>query len=422
MKVPLAPKLFSSLSWRQYRLLWISGALSRSAQVGLMVLTGWQAFELGGSSLVAVVTFAGMLTFAASTPIGGLLADVFDRRMLVLAAQATAGGATGALALMSLGHMLHPVELIALTWVAGIARGIEIASAQSFIPRLVPRGDLLNAVSLNGLTTYGARYVGPTVVGPFLAGSGSAVLIGEAYLAVTVLYAAAVWLVHRVDRVAGTGETAPSIRHMAAHLVEGFRFMIGPSAALVLLLVVTAHCALTMSYDSLLPLVAQQILHGSGDTYSALAADTGIGSIVGTLSVAAVRGGRSRTIMLLVGGIGSGLAPALLAVATTPALAAFAAGAIGATQSLFMVLMLAILLDIVPDHVRGRAAGLYLMSNAGMMAVANLVLGEIAGGIGPALPLLVPGLTFAVLFAAGVLLRPTALRQINRQPVAVPEL
>ncbi len=99
-----------------------------------MVLTGWQAFELGGNDLVAVVTFASMLTFAVATPIGGLLADAVNRRQLVLISQATAGAATGALGLMSMNHLLQPAMLIVLTWIAGSARGIEIAAAQSFSP------------------------------------------------------------------------------------------------------------------------------------------------------------------------------------------------------------------------------------------------------------------------------------------------
>lgn len=419
--------LFSSLRWRGYRLLWLSGALSRSAQVGLMVLTGWQAFVLGGAELVALVTFAGMLTFALATPVGGLLADGFDRRRLVIGAQATAGAATGLLALLSLMHLLQPGELLLLSWIAGTARGIEIASAQSFIPRLIPRSELLNAVSLNGLTTYGARFVGPTIVGPFLARtSSSTALIGSAYMLVTALYAAAVWHAYRIDAAAGAIETArPPLMRLVGRLSEGIRFMLGPSAILVLLLVVTAHCTLTMSYDALLPLVAQQVLHGNGGTYSDLAADTGIGAIVGTLALAALRSDQSRVGMLLVGALGSGLTPALLAVAHTPLLAAVAAAGMGGTQALFMTLMLAVLLDIVPDELRGRAAGLYLMANAGAMAIANLVLGTVAGAIGPTLPLLVPGLTFTALFAIGAVLWPAALRRVGRQtiipPQAVPE-
>jgi hypothetical protein len=82
--------------------------------------------------------------------------------------------------------------------------------------------------------------------------------------------------------------------------------------------------------------------------------------------------------------------------------------------------MLAVLLDLVPDDLRGRATGLYLMSNAGMMALANLALGVIAGYSGPTLPLLVPGLVFAALIAGGVLLWPDTLRLVNRGAVAAP--
>jgi MFS family permease len=412
--------LFPSLRWRPYRLLWISGALSRSAQVGMTVLTAWQAFQLGGNDLVAVVTFASMLTFALATPIGGLLADACDRRLLVVLAQGTAGAATGALALLSLGHLLQPPELIGLTWIAGAARGVEIAAAQSFLPRLVPGGDLLNAVSLNGVTTYGARFVGPTLVGPFLAGTVSAPLIGRAYLMLTVLYGAAVWHAARVDRAAGVPETGRQpVAGMAGQLAGGLRYLLGSSAALVLLVVVTAHCALTMSYDALLPQIAQQVLHGNGATYSSLSADTGIGAIIGTLAIAALGPGQSRTGALLLTALGSGLTPALLAVAGTPLVAGLAAGAIGGTQAAFMVLMLAVLLDLVPDDLRGRASGLFLMANAGMMALANLVLGVIAADTGPALPLALPGLAFAALFAVGVVLWPDALHRVTRPAVAL---
>jgi len=344
----LTPHLFLALRWRPYRLLWISGALSRSAQVGLMVLTGWQAFKLGGNDLVAVVTFASMLTFAVATPIGGVLADACDRRLVVLVSQATAGAATGALALMSMSHLVQPATLIALTWLAGSARGIEIAAAQSFLPRLVPRADLLNAVSLNGLTTYGARFVGPTLVGPFLADTLSATLIGRAYLVLAALYTAAIWHTFRIDRAAGVpASVRPPVARLGGQFVTGLRSMLGSSAALVLLLVVTAHCALTMSYDALLPQIAQQMLHGNGATYSSLSAATGIGAIAGTLTIASLHPGKGRVGALLVTALGSGLAPTLLAVAPTPLVASLAAGAMGGTQAAFMVLLLAVL-DLVP--------------------------------------------------------------------------
>ncbi len=176
-----------------------------------------------------------------------------------------------------------------------------------------------------------------------------------------------------------------------------------------------------MSYDALLPQVAEQMLHGNGATYSSLSADTGIGAIVGTLIIASLRAGKGRVGALLVSAIGSGLAPTLLAVAHTPLVAGIAAGAMGGTQAAFMVLMLAVLLDLVPDDLRGRASGFYLMANAGMMAVANLVLGVIASASGPALPLALPGLAFAALFATGTLIWPSALRSVGRQPGIMPE-
>jgi MFS family permease len=121
---------------------------------------------------------------------------------------------------------------------------------------------------------------------------------------------------------------------------------------------------------------------------------------------------------LLLTALGSGLSPALLAVAGTPLVAGLAAWAIGGTQAAFIVLMLAVLLDLVPDDLRGHASGLFLMTNAGMMAVANLVLGVIAGYTSPTLPLALPGLAVAALFAVGALLWPDALQRVARPPIA----
>jgi MFS family permease len=259
------------------------------------------------------------------------------------------------------------------------------------------------------------------MVGPFLARAYGPTPIGSAYLLVTALYAVAVWHTHRIDRAAGAlGTERPPLPRLVAQLADGIRYMLSPSPVLILLLVVTAHCTLTMSYDALLPLLASQVLHGDGGTYSTLAADTGIGAIAGTLILAAVRPGRSRVGLLLIGALGSGLTPALLAVARSSLVAQLAAAGMGGTQALFMTLMLAVLLQIVPDELRGRAAGLYLMSNAGAMAIANLALGTIADAIGPSLPLLIPGLTFAALCAIGVVLWPSALRPVMRRPAPVP--
>src|SRR3989337_1082413 len=83
----LASTLFAALAYRDNRVFWIGTTISSVAQSSFLVSAGWLAYEQGGGSATRLVAFATMFPFLLSTPVGGLLADKYDRRSIVLATQ-----------------------------------------------------------------------------------------------------------------------------------------------------------------------------------------------------------------------------------------------------------------------------------------------------------------------------------------------
>lgn len=383
--------LVSSLVDRNSRLFYFGATLSSTGQAAFLVSAGWLAFQLGGSGAVGVVTFAttGPLLFA--TLAGGLLADRADRRVVVLITQVVQGIVAFAIGLQALLVGMPLWELTVLVFVSGVARAVEMPTVQSVLPSLVPREDLLNAFSLNGLATRGSRFLGPALVAPVLAGSGS----GLAFVIVALLYVPAFTFVLRVPSLRKAKGAPISVLEQVR---EGTRFIFGRGIIALLLLVVVLHCLLTMGFDSVLPLFASQNLRGEGAIFSTLVAAMGLGSIVSGLILAGMRGRRAQGRLLFVMGIGSGVTTIFMAMAMQEWLALVAIFFVGATTAFFMTLVNTMVAEAAPDALRGRVSSIYLMSAGGIMSVGNLLNGQLAAEFGASPVLGLPAALFLVLF------------------------
>lgn len=406
----------SSLRFRDNRVFWLGTSCSSIGQAAFLVASSWLAFRLGGSTAVGIVTFATMVPLFLATLAGGVLADRIDRRLLVLAAEAVQATIAAIIAIQALRGAMPLAELAALVFLAGVARAIELPTVQTVLPSLVPRDELLNIFSLNSLASRGSRFVGPAIIAPIL-GLGGLRSAALAYLVIAVLYLLAMGQVLRVPRMRQTHETTLNVRQQ---VVEGMRY-IGVHSVLGLLLgVIILHCLLTMSFDSTLPLFASQNLHGSGAIYSSMVSAMGLGSIVAALLLAGMHSPRGRGALLLVGGIGSGVSTALMALSMNNHLALSAIFLVGMTTTWFMTLANTMMQEAVPDQLRGRVSGIFLMSAGGVMSFGNLSAGYLAARFG-AVPVLVwPALLFVVLLMAISGVRPS-LRRLYRAGAFPPE-
>jgi MFS family permease len=395
----------SSLRFRDNRVFWLGTSCSSIGQAAFLVTSSWLAFRLGGSADVGIVTFATLIPLFLATLLGGLLADRSERRLLVLAAQGAQALIAVAIALQTLRGSMPFLNLVTLVFLGGVARAIEMPTVLSVLPSLVPRDELLNIFSLNNLSNRGSRFVGPALTAPIL-GLGGIHAAALAYLVIGALYVLAILHVVRVPKMHQLHETTLNLRQQAA---EGVRY-IGAHAVLGLLLaVIVLHCLLTMSFDSTLPLLASQNLHGSGAIYSSMVSAMGLGSIVAALFLAGLHSRRLRGALLLVGGIGSGVATALMAVSMNTVLALSASFLVGAMTTWFMTLANTMMQEAVPDQLRGRVSGIYLMSASGVMSFGNLGAGYLSARFGSA-----PVLGFPALLFIGLLLGISGVRPVLR--------
>jgi MFS family permease len=197
---------------------------------------------------------------------------------------------------------------------------------------------------------------------------------------------------------------------------EGGRYIREQGVIALLLGVTVLHCLLTMAFDSTLPLFASQNLHGDGAIYSSLVSAMGLGSIVAALVLAAMHSRRQRGVMLFIGGIGSGLATAAMAVMMNNLLALLSIFMIGATTTFYMTISNTMMQEAVPDQLRGRISGIFLMSASGVMSFGNLGMGYLAARVGAPLALGPPALLFIVLLLVISGLRPV-LRHLYRDGI-----
>ena len=349
---------------------------SSAAMWTTIVASSWIVFERSsGSGWVGIVTFAAMIPFLFVSPIGGLLGDMFDRRRVVIISFLFNGAVITALAAISITGTLQLWHVAVLVLFGGIARSIQEPALSALIPNQVPKEDLLNALILQGASRHGARFFGLIVAAPLLTFDQlgvNAVLVLS--LTFQVLAAVAIAGV----RTASSGETQPE-HGIVRSLLDGLVFIYSHQALALFVLLVAFHCALVMSFESIMPSFSRGSL-GADDSsiFNLLMMGFGAGSLVGMAVIAGVRSEKRKGQILLYTGVASGVAPILLAVSGSVPIAFIFAATMGASQATFMALTNTYVQVMAPDRLRARISSLYVLHAGGIMAFANLGYGFMA--------------------------------------------
>jgi len=393
----------AALAYRDFRIIWTTNISAGAAAWALIVARGWLVYTLTDSNLlVGLVTFTAMVPRALVTPFTGYLSDRFDRRSVL----ATMFGVNVlhnlVLALLVLTGTVQVWQLVLLSLINGSARAAGMPASQALIPNLVPKDLLLNAIALGQAANHGSRLLGPLAIVPLLAITG----VEGAFFLCTGFYVIGLVQILRV-RTASTGKI-DTRQGLVSNLTAGFAYMYRTPTLRALVLLTMFHCGLTMSFESLLPVLSKHQLNAEGAGFSYLMMAIGAGALVAAIFLAGVRSRETRGRLFLILGVLSGLSPLLLALSTNMPLALLATAAMGASQAGFMTLTHTMIQSVTPDAIRGRVAGVYSVHIGSMMASANLVNGAVADWINAPLVLMVAGLAFVGVMLAswqGVTLR-----------------
>ncbi len=404
---------------------------SGSAMWTFIIATSWLVYkESESSGWVGITTFAAMIPFLVVSPVGGLLGDIFDRRRLASSTFIMGGAVAGALAVLvasGLAELWH-VGLFAL--VNGTIRSVQEPSMAALVPNQVPRRDLLNALVLNSSSRHGARFLGLLVAAPLLDVDSRIhnLIVSmvntfpqleidslgvEAVLVLAVVFQLCGGLLMSRVKTVSTGETR-SDQGVFRNIVDGMVHIYTNHTLALFVILVAFHCALVMSFESMMPVFSSKTLGASGaSVFNYLMMGFGAGSLVGMMALAGVRDDRIKGRILLVTGVASAATPVMLAAATNIAVAVLLAGAMGAAQATFMALSNTYVQMMVPDRLRARISSLYILHAGGVMAFANLGYGFLADEYSAPPVMIVTGLIFLAVVAALSANQPI-LRQVFR--------
>jgi MFS family permease len=341
------------------------------------IAEAWLVYRLTGSSLLlGTVAFAGQIPVFLLAPIGGMVADRWNRQRVVIATQASSMVLAGILAVLTLTGRVKVWEVVVLAALMGAVNAFDIPARQAFLVDMVGREDLMNAIALNSSMFNGARVIGPSIAGILVASIGE----GWCFAANSISYNAVIvgLLLMHVNRApVETLRVSPF-----EHIVEGFRFVwdTGPIRALLLLLGLVSLVA--MPYSVLMPIFAAKILNGNARTLGVLMGATGVGALGGALTLASRSGvkGLGRWVAIACASFGTFLI--LFSLSRWYLLSVAMLVPVGFAMMVQMASSNTLIQAMVPDRLRGRAMAVYSMMFMGMAPIGSFLSGWSADHIG----------------------------------------
>jgi predicted MFS family arabinose efflux permease len=366
-----------ALRHRDFALYWSSALVSSIGTWIQNTTVPFVVYELTGSkSLIGITAFLNMFPTVVVGPLAGSLADRHPRRKVLLVTQVAQASVAAVLWLVWLSGADSVPALLVLVTMAALASGLNIPAQQAYVTELVPRRDLLNAITLNSAQFNAARAIGPAIAGVVLATLGAA----WGFFLNAVSFGAmigALLLVHTVD----THRERPE-GNVRQQFVEGWRYVWRfPSIVLCMALVVLV-AGLGMPVAQLMPAYASDVFDVGKSGYGLLASALGIGGIVATPIIGGwgdvVR--RSRLVLLAFLLYGC----ALLGFAHSPSVG-LAAACIGLAGACFLAAISTLNTTVqllIDERLRGRIMAIYIMAFTAAYPVGSLLQGSVADRIG----------------------------------------
>lgn len=385
-----APGFLSAFSNVPFRWIWTAVLLAGSGQYVVLMVAGYEAYYLTNSPFwSSLVAMSIMLPNVLVGPVGGALADRFNRIVIMMLGMSAAATGCLLMVLVVALHMLNPYFVVAASSMAGIGMAIQNPSWQATLPGLLGRRMLVNAGLLSRIAMQGAEMVGPLMATWILAQFG----VGAAFAFAALFYLLGVGSAYRIRSIPGA-RVIGADRGVLTPVVRGIRYVVSRPILRILMSFVALHCVLTMAFTGLLPAVAAKHLGGSSVVYGVLLAGIGLGAVTGPLAMAALTGRLRPVPALFLTGILSGVSLVALGFTTSYPLAIVSAVVAGGSQAVFMALIYALTQSVTADNMRGRVASTQLLLTAGSMGVASFIWGTAATTVGVGILLAGPGLIF----------------------------
>jgi len=372
-------RTFAALKHRNYRLWYVGQVISLLGTWMQTTAQGYLVYELTRSP-----AYLGYVGFAAGAPswlfmlYGGVIADRFSRRSLLVITQVSMMLLAFALAVLAALQLVQPWHVLVLALLTGVVTAFDVPARQSFVLEMVGREDLGNAIALNSAMFNLALIIGPAAAGIAYAAFGPALCFfvnGISFIAVIVAL-----LMMRLPAAAETRAGAST--SMLEELKEGVRYAVGHPKIRAIMLLAGTTTLFGFSFVTLIPAWAVDVLGGDARTNGYLFSARGVGALLGALLIASTGHLRIRGRMLSMGTFAFPVLVFLFAEVRSVALALALTAMAGVALIQIFNVANALVQTLSPDRLRGRVMGVYSLVFFGLAPLGALWIGPAAQAFG----------------------------------------
>ena len=377
-----------------FRALWLTSLASNTGTWMQTVGAQWLlVHQPNAAFLVALVQTADTLPDLLFAYVGGILADILDRRKILISVQMVLTAAGLALTVLTAANHMPPGLLLGFTFVLGAGSAFTVPAYQALVPDLVPRSELVSASALGSISINVARAVGPAIAGILIARVGVAAVFG--INTATFLAFAIVAAVERLP--AGRAPSVPE--HFVSALRAGGRYVVNAPVVRRILLRATLFLLPATALWALLPVIASQRLGLGAQGYGLLLGALGVGAVSGALVLPRVRARLSNNALMVAASLVYAAVLVVLVLSRNAAVSLIALLPAGVAWIAVLSTINGSLQLFLPAWVRARGLSIYQMVLFGTQAIGAVIWGALAEPL---------GLQTAFLIAAAIMVAGTA--------------
>ncbi len=362
-------KVFKAFHYRDFRLMWIGACTSSIGTWMQIVAQGWLIYRLSHSAfLLALDQFLAGLPIFLFSLVGGVVADRVERRKILLVSQYIQMTSATILTILVATGAVHVWHILTLSFVSGLAQAFGGPAYQALIPTLVDREDMPNAIALNSIQFNLAVTIGPALAGQALAKLGETWCFGLNAVSFLAPIASLSLITARFLPQKTTESVLTSLK-------QGIRFIRQQNSMEALTILAFCMTMLSMPLRTYFPVFVKDIFHRGPETYGNLLSLMGVGSICGSLVVAAKGNMRNKGVFALSMLICLGIGIAGFSVSRSLPLSYGMLLLVGASMMAVFATVTSLVQLITTNEMRGRVMSVYNTAFRGGMPTGNLISG-----------------------------------------------
>ncbi|MFO0752193.1 MAG: MFS transporter [Thermodesulfovibrionales bacterium] len=370
------PQRFSALYTRDFRLFWLGQIISLSGTWMHSVAQSWLVYSLTKSPLfLGIVASLSSLPILALTLVGGIVADKYPKRNILIVTQALSVLPALALGILTEVRMITVWQVGIIAAFLGTINAFDVPARQSFLAEVVEKADITNAIALNSAAFNGARIIGPVIAGFIIAHLG----LPACFFLNAVSFVAVIFALVKIE---AKGSAAMPTGGFMEGIGDGWRFVKEEKTVLSIMALVSLFSLFGIPYITLLPVLAEEILKAGAKGLSLLVASAGAGSLVAALTIAFKGEVKREGPFIALSGFVFSTAIFTLAFSRNLSLSLFLIFFAGWGAVSCLATSNSFIQHRVPDALRGRVMSLYILVFLGFAPLGNALIGLAAEAMG----------------------------------------